>query len=305
MPKKKVSSGRTSSAAELKAEHDRLALKAAEEQRLRRYERKREEMRRRREEQERAVKEKIIENQIKREKQFNERRKDIAAGHQLADDIQSYLSLHELHRRTKLKKQFDEWNRDVYGAIQDQINDKIDGMTDDELNRRKRTDFQNYLDTSNAKGSCIFRDIIIESEYDPLEPNRNSVKFHSDHIQDPLKRILDKHHEETTMLGNCDDNKPSEPRRSKGGKVRDMLDATSWGTGNIEATPHGYFAKLMDDSLPTKNKSATKAISNKTYQSKIPCFDHFNIPIGNEFAIAECPVGKRSFTIKGNIRSLA
>ena len=89
------------------------AAERQEADRLRRYERKREEMRRKREDQDRQVKEKIVENQIKRDKKFDERRRDIAAGHSLADDIQDYLSLQELNKRTKLKRQFDDWNTEV------------------------------------------------------------------------------------------------------------------------------------------------------------------------------------------------
>ena len=50
----------------------------------------------------------------------------------------------------------------MYGKIQDQINDRLDGMDSSEINRRRRHEFQKFLDTTNAKGA-IFRDIIIES----------------------------------------------------------------------------------------------------------------------------------------------
>lgn len=140
----------------------RRQAREAEEQRVRRYERHRDEANKRQAEAERAVREQLIESAARRERKFNELRSDIVEGHKLADEIQQHLSLQEMNARTKLKRQFDEWNDGVYGAIQDQINDRLDGMDSSEINRRRRHEFQKFLDTTNAKGA-IFRDIIIES----------------------------------------------------------------------------------------------------------------------------------------------
>merc|ERR1712167_321027 len=83
----------------------------------------------------------------------------------------------DMNKQTKLKRQFDEWNSEVYGKIQDQINERLDSTTAAQINARRRREYQKFLDATNAKGA-IFRDIIIESEYDPM------------------KRVLDRQYEE-------------------------------------------------------------------------------------------------------------
>jgi len=72
-------------------------------------------------------------------------------------------------------RQFDEWNLEVYGKIQGRVAEQLDSVASNELTRRRNKEFQKFLDTTNTKGA-IFRDIIIESEYDPLEPNRQCIK---------------------------------------------------------------------------------------------------------------------------------
>merc|ERR1719409_2523787 len=104
-----------------------------------------------------------------------------------------------MNKQTKLKRQFDEWNSEVYGKIQDQINERLDSTTAAQINARRRREYQKFLDTTNTKGA-IFRDIIIESEYDPLEPNRNCIKSLPGRLHDPISRVIDKHYEETGML---------------------------------------------------------------------------------------------------------
>lgn len=277
----------------------------AEEQRVRRYERHRDEAAKRQTEAERAVREQLIEGASRRERKFNGLRSDIVEGHKLADEIQQHLTLQEMNTRTKLKRQFDEWNDGVYGAIQDQINDKLNAMDSADINRRRRCEFQKFLDTTNAKGA-IFRDIIIESEYDPLEPNRNCIKVKTDGLYDPVKRVLDKHHEETSMLednadGGGDNGRgkaKAKTRRRPKPHVRETLDITSWGAGKIEATPHGYFAKLMDDSSKPDPEAKT---TSKTFDSQIP-FDHYNVPVGSAATAKEFPVGKRTMPVTSTLK---
>ena len=156
---------------------------------MRRYERHRDEASKRQAEAERAVREQLIESAARRERKFNELRSDIVEGHKLADEIQQHLSLQEMNARTKLKRQFDEWNDGVYGAIQDQINDRLDGMDSSEINRRRRHEFQKFLDTTNAKGA-IFRDIIIESEYDPLTSREHFIRYRSARGSGRRTRVL-------------------------------------------------------------------------------------------------------------------
>lgn len=68
-----------------------------------------------------------------------------------------------------------------------------------ELNRRRCKAYQDFIDQTNKKPS-IFRDIIIESEYDPLELNRNCIKIRTPYLKDPVKRALQRTEEEQAIL---------------------------------------------------------------------------------------------------------
>ena len=78
--------------------------------------------------------------------------------------------------------------------------------------------------------------------------------------------------------------------------MRETLDVLQWGTGKIEATPHGFFAKIM---AQQKNAGANPGGAtvdkreSKTYASHIP-FDHYNVPKGKAVTDTEFPVGKRT-----------
>jgi hypothetical protein len=50
------------------------------------------------------------------------------------------------------------------------------------LNKKKNADYEKFLSITNRK-PAIFRDIIIESEYDPLEPNRHCIKANTGRLK--------------------------------------------------------------------------------------------------------------------------
>ena len=67
-----------------------------------------------------------------------------------------------------------------------------------------------------------------------------------------------------------------------------MLDAQVWGTGKIEATPHGHFAKMLGDAEAPPSPEA----QHKNYKSSV-MFNHYNPPLGRAVTDAEFPNGKR------------
>ncbi|RLO11765.1 hypothetical protein DYB28_010925, partial [Aphanomyces astaci] len=139
------------------------------------------------------------------------------------------------------------------------------------LNLHKQEAYQHFLDTANKKG-CLFRDIIIESEYDPLHDNK-SIR-HVTHVDDPCCRVI-KHREEEEAIANegkkvLDDS--MEPRGTGTAPLIlgrcDNLDTKLWASGIFESTPYGYFNKMM--------ASTISAESSKTYESRVK-FDHYDI----------------------------
>lgn len=256
-----------------------------EEQRERRYQRHREQSLRLQAESERAVRERLADQALRKEERFQEFHSDLSAGNQLAEQVRVKLDLQESADKNKVKRQFEEWNQNVYGKIQGMIADDLNSREYKQINARRRREFQQFLDTTNSKGA-IFRDIIIESEYDPLQSNRECIKVAHGRLHDPTSRVIDKHYEESGMLSGAV--KPPAPH------ARETLEITLWGTGKIESTPHGFFAKIMKQN---KNPGAMDAAAvkqeSKTWTSHIP-FDHYNVAKGKAVTDQEFPVGKRT-----------
>ena len=260
-------------------------LQDLEEQRKRRYDRNRTEARGKAVENQRRVKEAIMVSELKRETGFQNHFGSITAGRRLEAEIKARQDLEDEAERNKKVRQYEEWNLNVYGKIQDRVGSKLDNMTYDELNHRKNAEFQKFLDTTNSKGA-IFRDIIIESEYDPLEPNRRCIKVPTKDLRDPCRRVLDKALDERVDLSR------HELDQMRQAKQREILDIEEWATGKIEATPHGFFAKMMNAKNATAN-TAGSVTTNSTFKSNIP-FDHYNVSTAKEVTDAEFPKGKRT-----------
>jgi len=98
----------------------------------------------------------------------------------------------------------------------------------------------------------------------------------------PTSRVLDKQREEVMMLAT-----KAQLRKAKESHTREVLDVVDWGTGRIEDTPHGCFAKMM----AKKDSGPPKPVTG-TFKSVIP-FDHYNISRGGAAVNAEFPRGKR------------
>ena len=147
--------------------------------------------------------------QFKREKKFQDSYSSIMEGKDLAARIKKQQDLEDQAERNKKvtaldkgstlsaavfsrpfspralrfggeqKSQFQEWNLEVYGKIQGRVAEQLEATTSAAITKKRNAEFQKFLDLTNSKGA-IFRDIIIESEYDPLEPNRSSIKVRGD-----------------------------------------------------------------------------------------------------------------------------
>lgn len=87
----------------------------------------------------------------------------------------------------------DEWSDGVFHKLNDPVTARVGAMDSAQLNARKAGAYQKFLDITNKKGG-LFRDIIIESEYNPLQ----DVTFlqHRAAVDDPVKRALRRRDEE-------------------------------------------------------------------------------------------------------------
>lgn len=108
-------------------------------------------------------------------------------------ELERFLDLHEQVNRNKTKALFTTWEADVFGAIQTQVMDAVNAIPAREGQRARAKLMQEYLDVGNKKARGVFRDIVIESEYDPLSSHKNGIKVDARLRHDPCKLELRKH----------------------------------------------------------------------------------------------------------------
>ena len=233
-----------------------------------------------RRENEKRVQERLAENARRREAAFLGLYESVRAGHDLADRVEREMQLKDQNELNKARRKFEDWNENVHGRIQKDIAAKLSARSYRDINEARREDFQRFLDITNRKGA-LFRDIIIPHEYDPLAPNRRCIRARPGGMSDPMKRALERRREEGRMLAGTADEAPL-------GRTSD-LPLEHWASGKIEATPHGFFARVMDRA--PKGSERGSALSTST--SRI-VFDHYDVATGKAAADAEFPRGKRT-----------
>jgi len=81
-------------------------------------------------------------------------------------DLGNYLEARDrsrLHRKSTLCR---EWQEKVYQHIQTQIDEQLDAISSEQLTARRRQLMEDYIRTSNMKTYGLYRDIILEHEFD-------------------------------------------------------------------------------------------------------------------------------------------
>jgi len=219
----------------------------------------------------------IIQKAKRMERNFQKNLSSISEATMLLDQIDHDLTLQAETQHNKVRRQWEDWNTNVHGEIQKRISRQVDAIDSKELNRRKNEDYSKFIEITNRK-PAIFRDIIIESEYDPLEPNRRAIVAKTHQLKDPTLMQLRKVEEAAAMVPGMQSNV-----KKTGGK--DTLPVALWATGKIEGTPHGRFSKMM---------GSAGGRGNPTSKSSV-VFDDFNYPTGPASLDAELPKGKRIY----------
>lgn len=118
-------------------------------------------------------------------------------GKALAEELRAKLDLQEQSRSRQFARMHDEWTDGVFRALNEPVTSKVAAMDAKDLTRRKHDAYQKFLDITNKKGG-LFRDIIIESEYNPLQ----DVTFleHRTAVDDPVKRVIRRREEEVSAI---------------------------------------------------------------------------------------------------------
>ena len=81
-------------------------------------------------------------NSLRREYKFNHYYSDLVEGRRLASEIKTSLDLQDAAEQNKVRRQFEEWNQNVYGKLQNRISERLDQTTSHDINVKRRQEFQ-------------------------------------------------------------------------------------------------------------------------------------------------------------------
>lgn len=210
------------------------------------------------------------------------------------DHVDKELELVNETKRTKTKRQFEEWNQNVHGEIQRNIATQVNRISAKDLHLKKNEDYNKFLQITNQK-PAIFRDIIIEAEYDPLEVNRAGIRIKTARLKDPTNIDQQKADSENSMLP---------PKRNGAARppqlCKETLPAVLW--SKLEGTPYGRKdCPETDDILFDGNARGSSSKEKNSAQRSNIILDHFNFPTGKAGRLqlaAELPRGKATFAKK-------
>jgi len=232
------------------------------------------------EESERQVREKLEHIRAKKEQRFQHLTQSIENGDEYLREVDNMLDFHDKMEQRKQLARYNEWNEEVYGRIQRKIKESSEKDAK-RLRKLRQQEYGNFLKETNEKNS-LFLDIVIASSYDPFTVNRNGIRCKMGELDDPTQRAVRKYEMEQNMV-------PSLDGRDKGPDyVRGMLPVNMWASGRIESTPHGYFAKLMQERDGGARERAELRNGSRV------TMDHFDFPREKGSADSEFPRGKRT-----------
>ncbi|KAK9829174.1 hypothetical protein WJX72_004311 [[Myrmecia] bisecta] len=193
----------------------------------------------------------------------------------IVGEMTELLASTQTAKDKKRQALYEEWNTKVFEKIQSRIAAELDARSTEDIENRLYEQYAQYLNTVNAKDG-VFRDTIIESDYNPLESRRWAIRVPTGDIQDPLKRDLEKTMREKQLIG----------KRVRGPVPgKETLKVTMW--DKLDATPSGHH---MDKDGDYILKSMTK--EELALRASHIHMDHYTYPRGNAYALAECPPGK-------------
>ncbi|GLC37450.1 hypothetical protein PLESTB_001584500 [Pleodorina starrii] len=194
-----------------------------------------------------------------------------------------------------------EWHSKVFDTIQGRLVAALEERDPGAIESRLRNQYDQYLHTTNTKVG-VFRDVIIEQDYNPLTAAQATIRIPTGDIRDPLKRDVLKGEYEKRMMsgGSFGRRSGSLPRSASAGSQvgggggsgggagpgRETLDTRMWGELAVTATPFGHCNDGMGAYVVRPNSG------NLLCSSRV-VMDHYEYPRTNEAAAAEVGPGKR------------
>lgn len=222
--------------------------------------------------------------------------RDVATSRSILQDMQRDIDEYDVQRQHRMETRHEAWESQVYKVIKTSIRSEVDSLDYTSLHESKHRDLSDFLEASNSKPtSGLFRDVISESDYDPFNVKAKALKVNIRKLDDPTFSHLSESQHELSVLSplHIKTKKqkykkglttPSSTTSNNFTGCRTMLPVQKWVSGQIEATPHGFFSRT--------NSRLTKGSGNASNRSSIT-LDDFNVPRGKLVTDLEMPRGKR------------
>ncbi|GMH32808.1 hypothetical protein BSKO_00642 [Bryopsis sp. KO-2023] len=204
--------------------------------------------------------------------------KGLTYGEGITGEMQDVLDQTQKVKNKKQKQLFHDWETQVFERIQSRIKRGLDSRPYKEIEERLRSQYDAYIKTSNEK-LAVFRDVIIEEDYDPLAAHKSTLCFRSNDIDDPCLQATNKTIREQQEMGIYD------PALDKSIPGKVTFSTTMW--DKVEATPYGH---CMDTNGNYVLKPASEA-ERVNRKSNIH-IDHYDVHKGRDVMMAECPKGR-------------
>jgi len=215
----------------------------------------------------RHIRDKTARRKEVKEKKFQKMLEDLDSEQAFKAQTSEYLLLKEQAEKRTKKSLHREWCKNVYNPLQRDIQTKLDAMQTSDIERIRRHDFQEYVDNVNNKEG-VFRDIIIESDYNPLKNRSKYTKYSRAKYDavDPLHRDITQSENEARLVKEIDPNATQiQP------KPRESLDLLLW--DKLDCTPYARYANKETEVRHIKAVPGQKSRNHSDVE-----LDHYTIP---------------------------
>jgi len=193
----------------------------------------------------------------------------------------------------------ENWHEKVFNPIQEQISNKVNNTPIEDIRARHRKMYDAYLKADNAKESGVFRDVIIEEEYDPLSMVE-TVKYKkprkSANPQRQAETKRKREFKERTLIASQDEKELLKAKQVRTRARGDMMPISLY--SHAEDTPAGRYSH--------QNKKSYCAPTDRKTKSRVPLtqYDMIKGADANAMVEKEWGPGKRTFASKNKPKSL-
>lgn len=234
----------------------------------------------------RATQRAAADRAVAKDREFEARSAKFAVdNHVIIQELAGVVNENDVWRQRRKERLFQEWTESVFNVVQVHISETINSLSHLDVASRRREMFQAFLDESNRKKGGLFRDIIIESDYDPLADQRSAALKYKpvSNADDPCKNRFTRELADVetktllqTMNALSHGPLPGASTAEKGSGMMAKaipreagLPVTMW--DKIDVTPYGRYG---DEPRTT--------IAKPGFLKSTVKMDHYDVPVGTE-----------------------